>query len=209
MALTRTTLSGAISVNDTLLRVASATGFAKGELLKVDDEFMETTEVSGTNISVIRGVNGTVAKAHAVSAGVVTGTPSDDFLGDAITKPVSYPLAGRQRRVVSYSAAGAIALGSPGTDLVAVINGTGALAMTQVVPTTDMDGDLLTVISNGKAAHTLTFATAIGDAGAGYTVLTFPAGGQVAAVFMAMNGIWVAWPSTYAGTVTNIDLSIS
>lgn len=212
MALTTTTLNGAISADQTLIKVTSGTGFGKGKYLRVDDEFLQQTAdadaSSTTLIPVRRGVNGTVAKAHPTGANCLVGN-GDEFTGSADTTATGYPLSGRQRRLVSYSASGAIALGSPGTDLVAVLNGTSGLTMTQVVPTKDMDTDVLTVISNGKAAHTLTFATAIGDAGSGYTVLTFPAGGQVAAQFMACNGIWVALPSTYAGTVTNIDLSIS
>ena len=209
MALTTTTLAAAVAVNDTSISVASATGFAKGEYVRVGDEWMlQTAAAIGTIIPVFRGVNTTVNKAHATGANVTVGT-GDEFAAPAPTLGAAYPLAGRARLMTSYTADGAISLGTGGTDTVAVLNGTSVLAMTLVVPTKDMDGDILIVIGNGKAAHTLTFGTAIGNAGSGYTVLTFPAGGQVAWMGMAMNGIWVALPSPYAGTVTNIDLSIS
>src|SRR3990167_11496153 len=208
MALTRTTLSGAINANDTLFAVASATGFAVGEYLKIDDEFMMTTAVSGTNISVQRGVNGTAAVAHVVTAGVVTGT-GDDFAGAAVATVATYPLAGRQRRVVSYSAAGAITLPSPGTDMVAVINGTGALAMTIADPTTDMDGDILYILGNGKAAHTVTYDAGFGDASTNYTVGTYATGGQCCLPLIAANATWVPLSSPLAGTLTAIDISIA
>lgn len=212
MALTTTTLNGAIGANDTLIRVTSGTGFAKGEYLVVDDEWMlQTADAASAAtdlIPVMRGVNGTAAKAHVTSANVTVGT-GDEFTGSADATAVTYPLAGRQRRLVSYSASGAISLPSPGTDVVAVLNGTDALTMTLAVPTKDMDGDVLIVVSNGKAAHTVTVATALGDAGAGYTVATFPAGGRTCVQYMAINAIWVSLPGPWAGTVTNIDVSIS
>lgn len=208
MALTRTTLSGAIGVNDTLLRVASATGFLKGELLRVDDEFMETTEVSGTNISVIRGI-ASVAKAHVASAGVVTGT-GDEFTGSAITTPIGYPLAGRQRRVSSYSASGAITLPSPGTDELVVLNGTTIIAATVAAPTTDMDGCLLFIAGNGVAAHTVQFTGGLSLAGGSYDILTVNATAPVLFMVMAVNGAWMA-PVAVAmtGTVTNITAGLA
>lgn len=213
MALTTTTLNGAVSADQTTIKVTSGTSFGNRKLIRVDDEFMEQTadadSAATTIIPVRRGANGTVAKAHPTSANVVVGNPYDDFTGDAVMTADTYPLAGRQRRGVSYSASGAIALPSPGTDGVAVLNGTGALTMTLAVPTTDMDMCILDVVSNGKAAHTVTLATAIGDAGAGYTVATFPSGGQTCLSLMAVNGIWVSRPAPWDGTVTAIDLSIS
>lgn len=212
MALTTTTLNGAISADTTLIRVTSGTGFGKGKYLRVDDEEMlQTADADAsqtTLIPVMRGVNGTAALAHVTSANVTVGT-GDEFTGSATATAASYPLAGRQRRLNSYSASGAISLPSPGTDEVAILNGTDALTMTLAVPTKDMDGDVLTVVSNGKAAHTVTVATALGDAGAGYTVATFPSGGRTSVQYMAINAIWVSLPGPWAGTVTNIDVSIS
>src|SRR3990167_3433988 len=209
MALTRTTLSGAINANDTLFAVASATGFAVGEYLKIDDEFMMTTAVSGTNISVQRGVNGTAAVAHVITAGVVTGT-GDDFSGGAVATAATYPLAGRQRRVVSYTAAGAITLPSPGTDMVAIINGTGALAMTVAVPTTDMDGCFLYVVANGAAAHTVQFTGGLSGAGASYDILTSNATAPVAYVAVACNALWITFVApAMTGTVTNITAGLA
>lgn len=208
MALTRTTLSGALNANDTLLRVASATGFAAGEYIKVDDEFMLTTEVSGTNISVMRGVNGTATVAHAVTAGVVTGT-GDEFVGDAVATAATYPLAGRQRRKESFTAAFTVTL-DPGIDKTIVLNGTSVIAVTVPIPTVDMDGDELNFVSNGAAAHTITFTGGLSGAGSGYDVVTINATAPSALKVVACNALWVAYSQPpMGGTVTNIIGSIA
>ena len=208
MALTRTTLSGAINANDTLFAVASATGFAVGEYLKIDDEFMMTTAVSGTNISVQRGVNGTAAVAHVITAGVVTGT-GDDFSGGAVATADTYPLAGRQRRVTSRTAAFTVTL-LPGVDQTIVLNGTSVIAVTIPVPTTDMEGDELNIVSNGAAAHTLTFTGGLSGAGSGYDVITINATAPSAFKCVACNALWVAYcQPQMGGTVTNIIGSIA
>lgn len=209
---TTTTLNGAVTADQTLIKVTSGTGFGRGKYIQCDGEWMYQTadadSAATTLIPVMRGQNGTVAAAHPTSANITVGA-GDDFTGSAVDTALRYPLAGRQRTKKSYSASGAIALPSPGTDEVAILNGTVALTMTLAVPTKDQDGDVLTVVSNGKAAHTVTLGTAIGNAGAGYTVATFPTGGQTALQLMACNAIWVSLPAPWAGTVTAIDLSIS
>ena len=208
MALTRTTLSGAITANDTLFAVASATGFAVGEYLKIDDEFLMTTGVSGTNISVQRGVNGTAAVAHVVTSGVVTGT-GDDFAGGAVATADTYPLAGRQRRVTSRTAAFTVTL-LPGVDQTIVLNGTSVIAVTIPVPTTDMDGDELNIVSNGAAAHTLTFTGGLSGAGSSYDVITINATAPSAFKFVACNALWMAYcQPPMGGTVTNLIGSIA
>lgn len=211
MALTRTTLNGAITADDYIIRVTSATGFAKGEYLKVDDEFMLTlADASGTLITVQRGVNGTAAKAHVTGAGVVTGT-GDEFTGDAVTTASGYPLSGLQSRVQSYTAAGAITLPSPGTEMLAILNGTTILAMTVAAPTSDMDGSTLYIASNGAAAHTVTFTGGLSGGGSSYDVLTVNATAPVLlGPFKAVNSLWQCAVSVpMAGTVTNITASLA
>lgn len=210
MALTTTTASAAITATAREITVASATGFAAGYWVRVEDELMQVAQnySSGTTIPVRRGLQGTVVSAHAVTSNVTVGTGAD-FANPTAAVVAPYPVAGRTRRIVSYGAAGAISLPTPGEDVVAIINGTDALTMTLAVPTKDMDGNILTIISNGKAAHTVTLATAVGNAGAGYTVGTFPSGGQTSLQLMACNGIWCSLPAPWEGTVTAIDVSIS
>lgn len=210
MALVRTTLSSAITADDTSLVVASATGFSAGYVVRIDGEDMQIGSgySSGTTIPVRRGINGTAATAHVASAGVVCGQGSD-WADPTAQTPVLFPIAGRARTVTSYSAAGAISLPTAGSDEVAIINGTGALAMTLADPGVDNDGDLLVILSNGKAAHTVTYAAGLGDAGSGYTVATFPSGGQACLALIAANASWVPLQSPFAGTVTAIDMSIA
>lgn len=198
MALTTTTLSSAVAVNDTSIKVASATGFAAGQFVRVDSEFMTIAQnySSGTTIPVLRGKVGTVTAAHATSANVTTGVstdfqPAPSGLELLAVNPVT-PAFGT---VFSYSAAGAIAVVSG----IHVINGTGALAMTLANPTKDQDGTVLIVVANGKAAHTLTITSGIGNGGASFDVGTFSASLQVGCILVAVNGFWVLVGNGIAG----------
>lgn len=210
MAVTATTLNGAITANDTSIRVASVTGFGIGYYIRIDNEwFIQTAAADATalTVPVKHGQNGTAAVAHVNGSNVIACSSPDDVqatvtqLDEAIpsSNQLSYPR-------YAYSAAGAL---TPSRGIHQII-GTNALAMTLAVPSKAADTDELIVIGNGKAAHTVTLATAAGNAGAGYTVFTFPTGGQVAIRFMAMNGIWV-WSggSPISGTATAITVAIS
>lgn len=209
MAKTTTTASAAIAIGDTAITVASATGFAAGSILKVNAEVMQVQKsyVSGTLIPVMRGLEGTPALAHAITSNVTAGLASD-FGGAAAGVAAVYPLI-RSRQIKTYNAAGAIDLPTPGNDLVAIVNGTSARALTLAVPTKDMDGDILTVIGNGKAAHTVTISGGFGAAGAGYTVATFIVGAQQSLQVMACNGAWVQLPGLMSGTLTNILVALA
>lgn len=201
MALTTTTCSAAIAAIDQSITVASATDFVAGRFLYVNGEFMQIRKdySSGTVIPVLRGVEGTVPVAHAVTSNVSVGTASD-FAGGvpASTKP--YPQV-RMREVKSYNAAGAITLPTPGNDMVAIVNGTAARALTLANPTKDMDGDKLTVVGNGKAAHTVTYTAGLGNVGAAADVITFKADQSQAIELIACGGFWVN-TSLVAGAAT-------
>lgn len=216
MALTTTTLSGAITADQTTLKVASGTGFGKGKLIRVDDEFMQQSadadSAATTIIPVIRGVNASVAKAHVTTANVVVGNPYDDFTGDLVSTGSTYPLAGRQRRILSYAASGAITLPSPGSDMVAVLIGTGTLTMTVAAPTKDMDGCVLTIFGNAKSASTIQFdgTVGLGNAGSGYDIITLQNAGNVGVQVMAINGFWnIAAAPAITGTTTAIGVAIA
>src|SRR5262245_4540736 len=78
MALTGTTLAAAVGVNDTQIKVTSATGFAVGNVIRVDNEVMvQTAAASGTFIPVRRGLDGSAQLAHAILAACVTGLNTD------------------------------------------------------------------------------------------------------------------------------------
>lgn len=211
MALTTTTLAAALTAGASKMLVASATGIAAGDQGRVGDEIVQVTKgyVTGsTTVPILRGQSGTVAQAHPSGANVTHGTAQE--FGDPSPQVVpGYPLAGRARTMTSYSAAGAIALPSPGSDAVAVINGTSALAMTLANPTKDQDGDILVIIGNGKSASTITYTAGFGNAGSGYDVITLQTGGQVGLILMACNGIWVILGTPITGTTTAISAAIA
>lgn len=75
---TETTLSAAITADgrSQLLSVTSATSFAVGSVVQVDNEAMDITAVSGTTITVRRGTQGTRIFAHASGAVARVGLPS-------------------------------------------------------------------------------------------------------------------------------------
>jgi hypothetical protein len=213
MALTTTTLSGAITSSAQECVVASATGIVAGDYMLIDQEFVRVGKsyTSGTTIPLSgRGVNGTVAAAHVTGANVTHGVGSD-FANAAPQTGVAYPIAGRARTITSYSAAGAIALPTPGSDAVAILNGTSVLAMTVAAPTKDMDGCFLFVSSNGAAAHTVTFTGGLSGAGASYDVVTINATAPVTlGPIVAVNGLWqLAVAVPLAGTVTNVTATVA
>lgn len=211
MALATTTLSSAVTAGDTSMVVASATGIVAGALARIDNELVKVAGwyVSGTTVPILRGQDGTVTAAHAASANVTHGNASDfanpsPGSADVVTYP-SRP----GRDLTSYSAAGAIALPTPGRDAVAVLNGTGALAMTVANPTKDMDGSILIIIGNGKAAHTVTYTAGLGNGGSGLDVLTFDTNAQCCVALIAANAIWLPFPSPLSGTLTGCDVAVA
>lgn len=209
MALTTTTNSAAIAAVDQYITVASATGFSAGKIVKVNAEWMQVRKdyASGLVVPVSRGLNGTLSQAHAVTSNVTVGD-GQDFANAAPQGTIAYPFI-RVREFLSYNAAGAITLPTPGNDMVAIINGTSARAMTLANPTKDQDGDMLIIIGNGKAAHTVTYTAGLGNASTGYTIGTFDTGGQCSIALIAANAIWVPFPSPLSGTLTAIDVAIT
>lgn len=210
MALTTTTNSSAITATDQQVVVASATGFSAGKTVKVNAEFMQVRKdyASGTTIPVIRGLGGTLPQAHGVTSNVTVGDGSD-FANPSAQGAVPYPMFGRTREIKAYGAAGAITLPTPGNDMVAIINGTNALAMTVANPTKDQDGDILIITGNGKAAHTVTYTAGVGNGGSGYDVFTFASGANNTVMLIAANAIWNPLPSLIAGTATAISATIA
>lgn len=201
MSLSRTTLAAACAAGDTAILLASISNLAVGQKVLIDAEEMRVQAIGASAavpVRVYRGIGGTAVKAHASGAGVVFGASAD------FASPRE-----RRRDVVSYSAAGAITLPTPGNDMVAILNGTSALAMTVADPAKDNDGDLLIVVGNGKAAHTLTNTAGYGDGGSGYDVLTYAAGARNASAFIAANEKWVLLPSLVAGTATAVSQTIA
>lgn len=212
MALSATTLTSACAATDTSIVVASASGFAPGNLVKVDQEFMRVSKAYVSGLTILldgRGLNGGVVSAHPVTSNVTTSATVTDFASAVAANVVAYPISSPSRQIVSYTADGAITLPTPGNDMVAVLNGTTQWDMTLAPPTKDMDGSILTIIGNGKSAHTVTVAGGIGLASTGYTILTFDTGGQCAVNLMACGIAWIPLGSPLSGTLTAVDVAVS
>ena len=206
MALTTTTTAAAVGISDVSVKVTSATGFAVGYFFKIDQEWFRVSKSYDGSSTVIpidgRGLNGSVAAAHVSGANITVGLPSD-FGSPSASVSVAYPLAGLRRKVLSYSAAGALTLPVSGEDIVAVLNGTSVLAMTLAAPTKDNDGSFLYIVGNGVAAHTITVAGGFSAASTGYTVFTVNATAPVMLLMVAVNGKWVTVTApAWTGTVT-------
>lgn len=82
-----TTLSSGIDASTTSLTVASATGAPAANFrLRIDNELLLVTNVSGTTFTVTRGVEGTTAASHS-SAAVVTHVLTAAGLAAAFEQP--------------------------------------------------------------------------------------------------------------------------
>lgn len=205
MALAETTISAAVGVSDTEIKVASATSVAAGRLIRVDGELMQVRKSyvsASTTVPVFRGVDGSLAQAHPVSARIVHGDPADFAAAAGGSQVV--PLV-RNRRIISISAAGTCPLPAPGEDLMVILNGTSVIALTIPVPTKEMDGARLLIAAQGAGAHTLTFTGGLGDAGTGYDVITLNGTKKAAVEAVAVDETWVVpIAPAMGGTVTNI-----
>lgn len=208
MALVETTLSAACASTDASLTVASATSIAAGVLIRCDDELMMVAKsyvLASTTVPVLRGQGGTVPTAHPSGAAVEHALPSDAEWGSAAAQiSTQFPFV-KAVRQLSYSAAGAITLPSPGSDMIAVLNASGstALAMTVAAPGKALDGSKLKILSrNGTGAHTITVSGGINGAGSSYDVFTFPAG-PVMIELTAFDSVWyTSTHPAWTGTVT-------
>ena len=81
--------------------------------------------------------------------------------------------------------------------------------MTLANPSTAQDGDLLIVVGNGKAAHTITYTAGLGNGGSGLDVLTFDTNALCSTAFIACGGYWVPFPSPLSGTLTGCDVAVA
>jgi len=189
MALTNTTLAAAAGLNDTAIRVTAATGFAPGQIIRVDNEFMvQSAAANGTVVPVRRGLEGSAQVAHGILADVATGL-STDFPA---------PPTGQTTQVVQTPAR--ISLGGDATlgaadftqNQTVVITKATAAAITLGAPSKAQDGLVVTFRSATAAAHTVTYAAGfLGDGGSS-DVATF--GAKVGALLMleANAGTWAA-----------------
>lgn len=186
MALTNTTISAAVSADALIIPVTSATGFAAGNFLRIDNEFMQVVSVSGTNISVrSRGDFGSAAVAHNILAVCTTGLASDlnDF---PVGQSAQVDPSGQT--IVSYSVDGAIAL--PNQNTLNIITKAGVCALTLADPSKSMDGLQMTILSATANAHTVTYTAGFYGDTTSSDVATFAAKVGASMTIVARGGKW-------------------
>lgn len=188
MALTNTTLASAATLNDTSIKVTSATGFATGQTIRVDNEFMvQTGAAAGLVIPVRRGLEGTAQSAHGILGDVVTGLPGD-FPGIGLWSPVPLP-----------SATGRITIGADVTlatadiatdDTTYVITKGAACAIVLEAPSKANNGVKITFRSATAFAHTVTYTAGFLGGTTASDIATFAASVGASFTVEANGGTW-------------------
>lgn len=187
MAITQTTLTGAVALGDLVLPVTSATGFAVGNWVRVDSEYIGAVlAVNGTQISVRgRGDQGTAAAAHNALSLVSTGL-STDYPG--VPPGITVPDPPDDESMVEYGVSGAIAV--PAVNTIALINKGAVAAMTLAAPSKAQDGIRLTITSNSAFAHTVTATGLLNTGTATVNLATFAAFAGATLSLVAVGGKW-------------------
>lgn len=187
MALTNTTLATAAGSNDMSIKVTSATGFAAGNIIRVDNEIMaQTGAASGTSIPVRRGIEGTSAIAHGILADVVTGLPGD------------YPNPPPAQVTFVPVDAARVTLGVDTTlsstdfvqDTTFVLTKAGVCAITLGAPSKAQNGVRIGFRSNTANAHTVTYTAGFYGDTTSSDVATFAAKVGASCTFEANGGAW-------------------
>jgi hypothetical protein len=199
MAITATTLSGAVTQSQTTLPVASATGITAPNwqtatgltYLFVDQELMLVTGVVGTTISVVRGFNGTAAQAHVTGSQVQIGLPTDfpsqtELYPNLLAKTLIVA-AMNQPAIFLAGTADAIPSTVPGFY---VVKTAAADLMTLAAPTAAAEGNIVQIWSDTNFAHTLTATALLAGGTALKTTATFPAFRGAGIVLRACNLVW-------------------
>lgn len=212
MAITQTTLGGAVAVADTTVALASVTGitapnFTTGAgivYLQIDQEYMMVMgPPSGLFVPVQRGLLGTPATAHVTGALVQIASLPSDFAQS--TEFVSSSLTARQTEgslnwpgINLTGTADAINPAVPGFY---VIKTGSADAMTLAAPPASAEGNIIQIWSDTLFAHTLTATTLLANGTALKTTATFPAFRGAGLILRACNGVWHVLSQGGAGVV--------
>ena len=189
MALTNTTLAAAMGANDMQLKVTSATGFAVGQLVRVDnEEMLQTAAANGVYIPVRRGLDGSAQVAHGILADVATGLTTD-FPSPPLGKTALFPVDTAR---ISIGVDTTFTAADFSQDTTYVITKATACAVTLGAPSKAQNGLKITFRSATAAAHTVTYAAGfLGDAGSS-DIATFAAKIGAMLVIEANAGTWGA-----------------
>lgn len=191
MALTSTTVSGAITASATTLKLASATGVAVGMFAYLDSEMVVITDVSlSPTVAVQRGRYGTVATLHATGCPIAFGLPTD-----FVQIPNLGQSATGTQKVVTYGAAGAITI--PTVNTYILLQSGASSAMTLNDPNADNQAEI-TIQAGDAKAYTVDNGSTNNATGSGFNgggtpsdVATF--GGAIGdnMLIKAVNGKWL------------------
>lgn len=211
MALTRTSLSAALSATSNTVSITStSSGFPPvgviqnpGQLMQVDSEYMliKLIPVANTAKVIQRGYNGSKQVAHDILAPVVTSSAAADFAaiaqGEVVNRP---PDVWAQ---VTLGQDGALAVPTKNTNV--LITKATACLFTLAAPSTDQDGLKVNITAATNAAHVLTATSLLdnGLSGSPWTTATWGAlaiGGTLQ--LMAMNGVWAVIAAANGVTLT-------
>jgi hypothetical protein len=113
----------------------------------------------------------------------------------------------RTTRVVAYTATSTVTLPKAGEDLRLILFGT-TIALTVPVPTADLNGCMMTFVSNAASAHTVTFTGGLGGNTTNSDVETFHATQSQSFQVMAAGGLWTLTGSVAgAASVAGVGLA--
>lgn len=200
MSLTSTTLARACTATDTRLQLTSATGLAKGMIVKVNDEETLVKSVADTPvIDVERGYNACLGRAHSILSLVVYGYAYD----------FQVPL---QPHIYTYGVSGALTV-APGLHRLAKA---GVGAMTLRAPRADEEGLTMLILATTAQAHTVTLDSGNFNNEAHSPKLVFAAAIGNCIEIQAVGGVWVVTlnknitlPSTSASSSPSASVSPS
>lgn len=191
MSLTNTTLATAMALNDTQLKVTSATGFAVKQKIRVDNEWMEATAApDGTFIKVRRGLEGTAQVAHGILADVVTADSAADWPDPGPGQAVAVPPQDIGRATLGVDTTFTAADFPKGQQLTYVITKAGVCAITLGAPSKAQNGMRVTFRSNTANAHTITYTAGVYGDTTSSDVLTFAAKVGPSCTLEANGGAW-------------------
>jgi hypothetical protein len=169
--------------------VASAAGFAVGNVIRIDNEFLyQPAAAPGTFVPVTCGKEGSAQVAHASGTTVITGLPSD-FPASPVGAGQIIPFAVVTSET-TYGTAGAITVPvNIARQTVYLKTGT-AGAMTLALPTADIKDTELEIIAQDAEAYTVT-TPATGYNGATH-IATFNGVAGSSCVLRAVGATWFA-----------------
>lgn len=190
MALTVTSLNGALTQNATVVKLTAFTNPSTGgvgpntQLLVDGEKMLVTSALNSPTVQVVRGYDGTLATAHNTLAPVTYGLVSE-FTTTGLAGAASIAVADE----ATYSVNGAITV--PVVDQTIYITKAGVCALTLASPAADQT-NTVRFVSLTANAHTITYTPGFYGNTTSSDVATFPA--TIGAVFtiVARNGLWNA-----------------